>query len=369
MRITRQVNKTISKFKYVILVSIISVNIVNAQRIEKMVTNDLTEPVETNKMNASEPYMVVEKMPMFPGGEKALMSFISSKIKYPVIAQENGSQGKVLVRFVVNENGFVEHAEVLRSVEPSLDKEALRVVNLLPDWMPGEHNGKKVPVYYTLPITFKMESGLVKKSLFDIKNALIIIDDKLAAPDFNLSSIQPINIESISILKPDSGKVQGLVEKYGEGARKGVMVIKTKKDGSALYNQSNLNTNLNQANSALNLKDTILSIPKNATSTYTVVEKMPQYPGGNNKMWNDIGRNIKYPVIAQENKIQGKVVLRFIVSKTGKVSNIQVLRSLYPACDNEAVRVVQMLDDWIPGEQNGVKVPVYYTLPISFKLQ
>ena len=78
---------------------------------------------------------------------------------------------------------------------------------------------------------------------------------------------------------------------------------------------------------------------------------------------------MKYPVSAQENGIEGKVMLRFVVSKTGKISNIEVLRSLDPSCDKEAIRVVKMLQDWIPGKQNGVNVPVYYTLPITYKLQ
>jgi len=82
-----------------------------------------------------------------------------------------------------------------------------------------------------------------------------------------------------------------------------------------------------------------------------------------------IAKNLKYPVIAQENGIQGKVILRFVVSKTGVVDKIEVVRSLDPACDKEAVRVVRTLQRWIPGKQNGVNVSVYYTLPIAFKLE
>jgi protein TonB len=102
---------------------------------------------------------------------------------------------------------------------------------------------------------------------------------------------------------------------------------------------------------------------------YTIIEQMPVYPGGEEALLAYISKAIKYPVIAQENGIEGKVILRFVVSKTGKISNVEVLRSLDPACDKEAVRVVRTLQDWIPGKQNGVNVPVYYTLPITFKLQ
>jgi len=79
--------------------------------------------------------------------------------------------------------------------------------------------------------------------------------------------------------------------------------------------------------------------------------------------------SIKYPVIAQENGIEGKVIIGFIVSKNGVISDVQVLRSLDPSCDKEAVRVVKLLPRWIPGKQNGVNVNVKYTLPVAFKLQ
>ncbi|MDD4971575.1 MAG: TonB family protein [Paludibacter sp.] len=102
---------------------------------------------------------------------------------------------------------------------------------------------------------------------------------------------------------------------------------------------------------------------------YQVIEQMPQYPGGESELMSYIAKNLKYPVIAQENGIQGKVILRFVVSKTGVVDKIEVVRSLDPACDKEAVRVVKTLQRWIPGKQNGVNVSVYYTLPIAFKLE
>jgi protein TonB len=102
---------------------------------------------------------------------------------------------------------------------------------------------------------------------------------------------------------------------------------------------------------------------------YQVIEQMPQYPGGESELMSYIAKNLKYPVIAQENGIQGKVILRFVVSKSGVVDKIEVVRSLDPACDKEAVRVVKTLQRWIPGKQNGVNVSVYYTLPIAFKLE
>ncbi|PIF06596.1 MAG: energy transducer TonB [Draconibacterium sp.] len=102
-------------------------------------------------------FLIVEDMPEFPGGPKALLSWIANAVKYPVIAQENGIQGKVYVNFVVGKNGSVSNATVARSVDPSLDQEALRVINSMPKWNPGKQRGKPVNVSYTVPINFVLQ--------------------------------------------------------------------------------------------------------------------------------------------------------------------------------------------------------------------
>lgn len=102
---------------------------------------------------------------------------------------------------------------------------------------------------------------------------------------------------------------------------------------------------------------------------YQVIEQMPQFPGGETELLKYVQSNIKYPVIAQENGIQGKVILRFVVSKSGMVDRVEVARSLDPACDKEAIRVVKTLPRFIPGKQNGVNVSVWYTLPVTYKLE
>lgn len=102
-------------------------------------------------------FFIVEDMPEFPGGMAALQKFIAQAIKYPVIAQENGIQGKVFVNFVVNTDGSVTDAKIARGVDPSLDKEALRVVMTLPKWKPGRQGGKPVRVSYTVPINFQLQ--------------------------------------------------------------------------------------------------------------------------------------------------------------------------------------------------------------------
>lgn len=117
------------------------------------------------------------------------------------------------------------------------------------------------------------------------------------------------------------------------------------------------------------LKEVITKAPEPEEKPYTMVEQMPQFPGGDKELLSYISKNLHYPTIAAENGIQGKVFVRFVVSATGEVKDVKVVRSLDPYCDKEAVRVIQSLPKWIPGRQNGRNVPVYYNVPITFKLQ
>lgn len=103
-------------------------------------------------------FEVVEQMPEFPnGGMAGLMQYLSKNIKYPTIAQENGTQGRVTVQFVVNRDGSIVDAKVVRSVDPYLDKEALRVINTMPKWKPGMQRGKPVRVKFTVPVMFRLQ--------------------------------------------------------------------------------------------------------------------------------------------------------------------------------------------------------------------
>lgn len=100
---------------------------------------------------------VVEQPPSFPGGQAALLSWLSSHVKYPPIAEENGIQGRVIVGFVVERDGSVSQVQVIRGVDPSLDKEAARVVASMPKWTPGRQNGQNVRVKYNVPVNFKLQ--------------------------------------------------------------------------------------------------------------------------------------------------------------------------------------------------------------------
>ena len=122
----------------------------------KHVEEKIAEP-EPVKEEETKVFDVVEQMPSFPGGPSALMQYLSSNIKYPVVAEENGVQGRVVCTFVVEKDGSITDVRVVKSVDPSLDKEAVRVVKSMPRWIPGKQNGSAVRVKYTVPVTFRLQ--------------------------------------------------------------------------------------------------------------------------------------------------------------------------------------------------------------------
>ena len=112
---------------------------------------------EPPKEEETKVFDVVEVMPSFPGGQGALFEWLSKNIKYPVVAEENGVQGRVIVTFVVERNGSITDVQVVKSVDPSRDKEAVRVVKAMPHWIPGKQNGSAVRVKFTVPVTFRLQ--------------------------------------------------------------------------------------------------------------------------------------------------------------------------------------------------------------------
>ena len=121
-------------------------------KLKEAVAQPEPKPEVENKV-----FDVVEQMPSFPGGQGALMDFLSNNVKYPVVAQENGVQGRVVVSFVVEKDGSITDVKVVKSVDPSLDKEAARVVKSMPKWIPGKQNGSAVRVKYNVPVSFRLQ--------------------------------------------------------------------------------------------------------------------------------------------------------------------------------------------------------------------
>ena len=200
------------------------------------------EPEGTPDSNKA--YDVVDEMPQFPGGPSALFEFISKNIQYPKEAVDANLQGRVIVSFVVEKDGSVSNAKVVRPIDPLLDAEALRVVNSMPKWIPGKQNGEAFRVKYTIPVTFRIEGGIkgaddplvqkttaylagyyaAKNGLPPTPKTLILVDGKEVSYD-ELGKIKGESIDHMDVLKDKSA-----IEKYGEKAKDGVILITTKKN-------------------------------------------------------------------------------------------------------------------------------------------
>ena len=186
-------------------------------------------------------FMIVEQMPEYPGGMSECMKYIARNIKYPMDAQREKIQGRVIVQFIVGTDGYTSDFKIMRGVSPSLDAEAIRVLANMPKWSPGMQRGKAVPVKFTIPVTFKLEKqekaepqpvanntvmpGNVSFNK-SIENTLILIDDK-AASQKEFVELNPSNIESITVIK-EKKQAQEILQKYNAENKDGVIIIKTK---------------------------------------------------------------------------------------------------------------------------------------------
>lgn len=191
-------------------------------------------------------YQVVEEMPEFPGGIGACLEFLAKNVQYPAEAMKAGKQGKVIVQFVVEKDGSVSNPQVVRSVDPDLDAEAIRVTSTMPKWKPGYQKGEPVAVKFTIPVAFKLSSeGAQADSalnviainpgagntgvsvgnfrVYNVGEEPLILIDGVEADRATLNKIAE-KIESIEVKKGDASA------RYGEKAKNGVLLVVTKKD-------------------------------------------------------------------------------------------------------------------------------------------
>lgn len=307
-------------------------------------------------------FEVVEVPPRFPGGDVKLMEYLSRTVRYPVEAQKKHVQGRVILHFIIEKDGSVSNVRVARSVDPSLDAEAIRVVNSMPKWEPARQKGQPVRVRYTIPIQFRLQGneGIVPDPKIDNaantdkdvmvvgydkqnstsktndlsgKNVMYFVDGK------KVDSIDNLDAKSVSHMEVLKNKEA--LEKYGAADKEGVILITTKQH-------------------------------ENASSKFDAVdipEEMPEFPGGINELMKFLQENMKYPEDATKEGKQGRVIVRFVIDKDGTISDATVMRSVYPSIDAEALRVVNAMPKWTPGKVKGAPVRVKYTLPLVFSLQ
>ena len=170
-------------------------------------------------------------LPVFAGGDVKLLSYIADSIQYPFVAKRTKTEGKVLVQFMVDTNGKVSNAKVVRAVDYFLNKEAVRVVNSMPDWTPGTQCGTKINFLITVPVIFKLDIPKTEKvDWIRNKKTIVLLDGVRLPATFELEWLQYENLASYQVLQPTTKEViKKLKSQYGGDAANGVIVITSRK--------------------------------------------------------------------------------------------------------------------------------------------
>lgn len=210
-----------------------------------------------------------------------------------------------------------------------------------------------LPIVWFMLFVFSCDKAKEVTEILEVENEISSENSKIEVqPIFfvdgvekqSIDNIEPSQIESLNVYKGEEA-----IKKYGEKGKNGVISIVLKK-----------NTGI--------ITETIKT-SENGDMIFLIVDEMPQFPGGDIALSTFIAQNVKYPESAREASIFGKVYVRFVVTKLGKVEQVKIARGVHEDLDKESIRVVSMLPDWTPGKQRGKAVDVYYTVPIQFSLQ
>ena len=334
--------------------------------------------VEPKKANL---FTVVEEMPQFVGGFNALMKFIGDNIQYPAQAKADKTEGTVIVNFVIKNNGKVENVKIDRGINPLLDKEAARVISILPEWIPGKQQGKAVDVSYTIPIQFKLDGNEQKKPVGLQKQSNEPYKEVEEMPQFpgGENALMHFIMEQVrypkqAMLDNVTGKVlvNFIVTASGKIDRiKIAQGIRQDLDNEALR-VIGLMPDWQPGKQDGKAVDVTFTIPiqfKLEAPDPNAAVVRPQFPGIENELTSFIANHVKYPEQAKKDRIEGTVAISFIVKTSGKIENIKVVRSVNPDLDAEAIRVVSLMPDWKPGTVNGKEANMGAYIPIQFKLK
>jgi len=336
---TRSKSRKEAIVKYLFAIPVILLLLIAFSKKEAMANNENlpTEKIENNNyknLNSildAEMYLEneVDEMPLFPGCEeevnkeerkkcsnKKLLTFIYTQIKYPAEARKAGIQGKVIIKYVVKQDGTIANARIENDIGGGCGDAALKVIKALPKMIPGTKDGKAVDVDMLIPVSFKL-AGDTKET-------------------------------------PKS-TVEKVEEENSNNAVEEIMVVGF---------SPKLNTSSNET-----IFKVVEEMPRfNNQDCEKIKEKLERKKCAEMAMLKFIYSNIKYPKAARDAGIQGRVIIEFVVQKDGSITDAEVLRDPGGGCGVEAERVVNMMPDFVPGKHRGEAVNVSYTLPVSFKL-
>ncbi|MEE4258682.1 MAG: energy transducer TonB [Bacteroidales bacterium] len=312
-------------------------------------------------------YDFVTTMPQYLGGQKGMLTYFVENMRYPLAAYLNGISATAYVNFIVETDGTVSDVTVLKPIGYGCDQEAIRLVRLMKDWKPGEIDGKKVRVRSNTPVYFKEELYTDSRIYTDLDTM----------PEFPGGSIELITYIESEVVYSDLARKANI-----NGVVNVDFVIE--KDGSVsnVTVNNNLGYGCDEAAAKVVLRmplwepgyylgepaRTLLSVPVPFKSSYKIVENMPEFPGGRNAMYDFLRQNLEYPEMALEQKIEGQVVVSFIVEADGSLSKIELAKGIGSGCDEEALRLISIMPAWIPGMHHGKPVAVEYNIAVGFKL-
>ena len=316
-------------------------------------------------------YTYVEQMPE-PGD--GLGKYLSENLHYPDPARQIGIQGKVFLKFIVNEDGSIANCAVLKGIGAGCDEEALRVGKGMPAWKPGMHEGKNVKVWTSLPVLFKLEERTLADAVSKLPETKPVAT--YDCEKYIREHIQyPINayvkkIQGevlIGFIVNEDGSISdcnvqnGLGWGCDEAALKVVKSMPKWKPGS-------IDGKSVKSKTYLSVPFYISNDEKESIEYATVYNYVEQEPSPGFDIAAYLKQNVQYPEEATNKKTQGTVIVKFIVNQNGKIYDCRVIKGVGNGCDEEAVRIVKNMPHWKPGKQNGKPVKVYFTLPIIFKL-
>jgi TonB family protein len=348
-------------------------------------------PKVSKKKNKEIAHYNVDVLPEYPGGISAMNNEIAKSIKYPKDAFSQGISGKVVVGFVVDKNGRVEKVKATKGVHPSLDREAERVVRNLKQFTPGVKDGKAIDVGFAVPVLFGIvnkERSTSKKTKLNSNPIFQVVENMPVFPGGS-AKLRTEILKNMKLFKSnrdfnDKIVLGFVVNKKGaivnERVLRGTNTVLAKKALSALKRVKRKYIPGMQRGERVKVAQTIdLNIRTGKflveakpivkdDDVFTVVEKMPQFPGGMKALQKFLVQNVNYPTKMVNRNVQGRAIVGFVIDQEGKVINSKVLKGVHPELDKEALNVVNKLPNFIPGEQRGKNVKVSYTVPISFKL-
>jgi len=303
----------------------------------------------TDTLPDGEVFKMVEEMPRFPGCEEMtdaaerekcaqtkMLEFVYKNIKYPAMARENGVQGISAVKFIVEKDGSISDAETAKAIGSGCDEEVLKVVYMMPNWIPGKQGGREVRTQFVLPVKFKLE-GEAEKPLLVVNGT---VQRKM-----ELNDMDPSIIENVEVMKGEKA-----MPIYGEAARHGALLVTTKKG-----------------------QEKAAEKPAKAQP-----DQQPRFSGcetaadqdacSTEKLFAFVGENMKYPELAKKAGVEGMVVVKFIVGEDGAIRNAEAVKTIGGGCDEEALRVVNAMPNWVPGVKDGKTVAAEMALPFKFAL-